>query len=651
MLAKISYLKLCLLIQSCNQRRDVVQTRYLHKRDILTTFLWLGTRLGITSAIFLQTLFSQFNIAPAWSQPSIAPSPIAPESLVVEQLPIEVQLSQARELRERNEFDAAIALYLKILQQNPQQRQAREELALTYAYKQEHQKSIQLYKGLIAEEPQNIDLKLQLARVTKWKGDHQEAIALYETILAQDPNNITAKLGRAEVLSWAGRHDESLKAYAAILQQDPGNLQAQLGQAQVLSWAGRHDDSLKAYAAILQRDPGNLQAQLGRAQVTAWANRHAQSLELYNEILQQHPDSVEALQGRAQVTLWSGESEAAISLYRQALEKFPRSPELRLGLARVYQSEQKVSEAVKVLQPLIDSRNTEALGLLRDIQAVRATTEFRSDRNNFGQASHSIQQTVRFRINNSDTVQHVKTGFTSFEQRNFEPLNNIPIQVGIEGKVDQVTLRGAVGVDLFDRLSAVPRLSTEIGGEILSNVTLSGVAEYGAYKSNVQTLENEITALQVGPNLYWQIDRNTGLFSLYRWGSYNDGNHEQQFLVKLERQLGQFFVAGSVFNWSYETDPQNGYFAPPDFLVYTGEVGWEGNLFNPLRCRVSAALGRQRLFGEFTNANTYQTRCTAKLSPNFEADLGYIYTNVRDQNTGGSGYNNRTITGQLRLLF
>ena len=278
-------------------------------------------------------------------------------------------------------------------------------------------------------------------------------------------------------------------------------------------------------------------------------------------------------------------------------------------------------------------------------------TDFRNDRNNFGQSNQSIQQTVRFRINNSDTVQQVQTGFNSFEQRNFDNLNNIPIQLGIEGRIDPVSIRGSVGADLFDRLPAVPRVSTEISTQILPKVSLSGVVDYGAYKSNVQTLENKITAIQLGSNLYWQIDRHTGLFSLYRWGSYNDGNHEQQFLIKLERQLGQFFIAGSVFNWSYEKDPQNGYFAPPDFLVYAGEVGWEGNLFEPLKCRLSSTLGYQRLLGEFTNANTYQGRCTARFSPTFEADLGYGYSNVRDQNSGGSGYNNRTFTGQVRFSF
>jgi hypothetical protein len=136
-------------------------------------------------------------------------------------------------------------------------------------------------------------------------------------------------------------------------------------------------------------------------------------------------------------------------------------------------------------------------------------------------------------------------------------------------------------------------------------------------------------------------------------GSYNDGNFEQQSFSRLERKIGQFSVAANVFNWIYTRDVQetSGYFSPPDFLVINGEVAFEGNVFENLRCRLATALGRQRLSGEWTSGNSYQARCTAKFSPNVEADFGYGYSNVRNRDTGGSAYNNQSFTGQLRIRF
>jgi len=88
-----------------------------------------------------------------------------------------------------------------------------------------------------------------------------------------------------------------------------------------------------------------------------------------------------------------------------------------------------------------------------------------------------------------------------------------------------------------------------------------------------------------------------------------------------------------------------------DFLVYNAEIGWEGDVFDFLSCRLAATLGRQRLDGEFDNANGYEARCTAKISPNVEADFGYRYTNVQNRATGDSDYNNDAFSGQVRISF
>ncbi|MCG6133375.1 MAG: hypothetical protein MET45_01700 [Nostoc sp. LLA-1] len=126
-----------------------------------------------------------------------------------------------------------------------------------------------------------------------------------------------------------------------------------------------------------------------------------------------------------------------------------------------------------------------------------------------------------------------------------------------------------------------------------------------------------------------------------------------QSFSRLERKLGQFSVSANLFTWNYarEVERQSGYFSPPDFLVYNAELGWEGDLFDALRCRFAITLGQQRLNGKFDNANSYQTLCTAKLAPNIEADLGYTFSNVRNRDIGENAYNNNALTGQLRLKF
>ncbi|MGV0106845.1 Cellulose synthase operon C C-terminal domain-containing protein [Nostoc sp. DSM 114160] len=290
-------------------------------------------------------------------------------------------------------------------------------------------------------------------------------------------------------------------------------------------------------------------------------------------------------------------------------------------------------------------------------------TDYYYETDNFGQTNFFLEPTVQFRLRNGNKI-FFKTGFNFFEQRGIESITNFPLQVGWQGKIGQVTLQTAAGVDLFNRLPTAINLNVKVdapispprvssSGRLLSAVIISGNLEQGPYKSNARTLENQITAWRFGPDLYWQIDRNTSLFSSLRLGSYNDGNSDVQSFSRLERKFGQFSLAANLFTWSYDRDLErtSGYFSPPDFLVYNGEVAWEGDIAKFLRCRLAANLGRQRLKGEFDNANTYQTRCTVKLSPSIEADLGYSFSNVRNQETGGSAYGGNSFTGQLRVKF
>ncbi|MBD2532030.1 hypothetical protein H6G97_21550 [Nostoc flagelliforme FACHB-838] len=290
-------------------------------------------------------------------------------------------------------------------------------------------------------------------------------------------------------------------------------------------------------------------------------------------------------------------------------------------------------------------------------------TNYRYDTDNFGQTNFFFEPTVQFRLSNGNKI-FFKTGYNFFEQRGVESVTNFPLQVGWQGKIGQVTLQTAAGVDVFNRLPTAINLNAKVdvpisppqvssSGQLLSAVVLSGNLEQGPYKSNARTLDNQITAWRFGPDLYWQIDRNTSLFSSLRLGSYNDNNSEVQSFSRLERKFGQFSLAANLFSWSFDRDLErtSGYFSPPDFLVYNAEVAWEGDIANFLRCRLAANLGQQRLKGEFDNAYTYQTRCTAKVSPNIEADLGYSFSNVRNQETGGSAYGGNSLTGQLRVKF
>ena len=181
---------------------------------------------------------------------------------------------------------------------------------------------------------------------------------------------------------------------------------------------------------------------------------------------------------------------------------------------------------------------------------------------------------------------------------------------------------------------------------------LSGQIQYQAYKFHAETLTNEIDFLRFTPSIYWQIAPDLSLFTLGQYGNFNDGNQELQSFSRLEKKLGSFSIAANLFTWNFESDlsETSGYFSPTDFIVYNGELGWEGKMFDEtLNCKLSAAFGKQTLEGTTDNAWTYKALCGAKLLDNLELDLGYTNSNVRDRNTGNTNFSNQSVKGTLNI--
>ncbi|WP_310483202.1 hypothetical protein [Chamaesiphon sp. VAR_48_metabat_403] len=273
-----------------------------------------------------------------------------------------------------------------------------------------------------------------------------------------------------------------------------------------------------------------------------------------------------------------------------------------------------------------------------------------NDWNNSGQVNRIIESTAILRLNNGDRVLFT-TGYNTYEQPDTKTVTNIPLGIDWETKINSLKVRPGVGVDISSG-STTPNFNLKVDYPLTTGLTVSADLQQGAYKFNAKTIENQISALRYGPSVFWQIDKDTSLFSSLHLGSYSDSNQEQQSFSRLERKFGEFSVAGNLFTWNYKNPTDKGYFAPPDFLVYTGEIAWEGSVIRDvLNCRLSASLGGQNVNSTSSDAGGYQTKCTAKISPNLEADLGYSFSNVKSTVPITSNANSQSILGQVRVKF
>ena len=152
-----------------------------------------------------------------------------------------------------------------------------------------------IYKRLLNKNPKDIEAAIGLATVTAWTGDHDKARQLYEEVLKQQPANRDALLGLGRVLSWGGDYEAAKAIYKRLLNNNPKDIEAAIGLATVTAWKGDYDKARQFYEEVLKQEPANRDALLGLGQVFSWQQEYSQSLKTIEQLLILYPDDREAL--------------------------------------------------------------------------------------------------------------------------------------------------------------------------------------------------------------------------------------------------------------------------------------------------------------------------------------------------------------------
>ncbi len=588
-------------------------------------------------------------------------------------------LTLARKARDQEQYDEAIKDYQKVIQMSSDNAIvsiAEMELAWIYAYQKKYSDSLALCDRLVQRNPNSEVLQLQRAKILGWTKRYGDSLQAYQRILTQNPQSFSAQLGQAEVLSWSGRYDEAIKDYQKVIQmssdntvvsmaemelawiyayqkkysdslalcdrlvqRNPNSEVLQLQRAKILGWTKQYGDSLQAYQQILTQNPQSLPAQLGQAEVLNWLGRYDEAIRVYREVLSHHVDNEEALTGIAQATLWQDDLDNALQQFLHLYQQFPKSIPIQLGLAKTYQARQEIKNALAIIQPLIDNKNPQAIDISQEIHSIQSDTELAIRNRSSNQNNLEINQTIKFRLDDSNTLQSVQLGYAKFTQPGLKQIQITPIRIGIEGTNYPTRWKLRVGADIFDRLATQPFFEGLVTTQISPSFQVGANANYQAYKENNATLENGINVFRLQPFVSWQFTPTTYIYVEYDAGFYSDSNRDGQLSTILRQKLGNFYVEGLIFTWDFAKDLNNGYFSPPDFFLYSGELGWQGRVAESAICNFAISLGRQSYIGQSFSENGYKAGCRLELSTTTTIEAQYLNTSSA-LFTGGLGNNN-----------
>ncbi|HEX7120447.1 MAG TPA: tetratricopeptide repeat protein [Longimicrobiales bacterium] len=257
---------------------------------------------------------------------------------------------------QQDDLDAAIAQMEKadaIFQGRPE---ARLQLGVFYARKNEVDKAISAYRGALeilrstpkmqldsatqADWAANEEIALSnLAQLLSSSGRDAEAEALFREVLAEDPTNIRARVNLADVLARQGKTAEADQIYAELIDRDDLTYNHYLNMGVGLFQAEKYEQSANAFRKAVQVNPYSRDGYYNLAQALFM---RADALE----------DEREAAKGAAADSLAAELAEIHTELASSAekvLELDPSNRNIIAYMARAYQalSELTSDEAAK----------------------------------------------------------------------------------------------------------------------------------------------------------------------------------------------------------------------------------------------------------------------------------------------------------------
>jgi tetratricopeptide (TPR) repeat protein len=118
----------------------------------------------------------------------------------------------------KEDFKNAAEQFIKALSLKrdfPEQERVR--MAVSISWGDQLDKAIGEFQSIVQENPENIEARIHLARTLSWAGKLDDSLLEIDNVLGQDPQNKHALLIKANDLRWKGEIDKALPLYRSIL--------------------------------------------------------------------------------------------------------------------------------------------------------------------------------------------------------------------------------------------------------------------------------------------------------------------------------------------------------------------------------------------------------------------------------------------------
>lgn len=255
-----------------------------------------------------------------------------------------------------NDFAQARQLTEGVLQDFPEDKDAKYTLAYIYFYKKSYGAAEALFNELYHSDPPENRGLLGLSEIYMTTGRNTEALSLLKKELELRPYLDELKIAYGNAASRNKQFPEALQAYRSVLAWNQVDGATHLRIAMTYRAAGELINAESHFRQAIELRPNDPQPLLEMALLLYTKGNEAQSWPFYEKVLRINPDNEIALNNLAYgLSSDSSTLDRALELALRARQKNSNDPNIADTLGWVYIKRNQSDEAIAVMQNLVNN--------------------------------------------------------------------------------------------------------------------------------------------------------------------------------------------------------------------------------------------------------------------------------------------------------
>jgi predicted O-linked N-acetylglucosamine transferase (SPINDLY family) len=251
---------------------------------------------------------------------------------------------------EAGELKEAEVHYLKVLQLESRNSDARHLLGVIAMQNERYNEAIELIMTAIRINDSEPAYHSNLGIVHLYQGRLPEAIDYFEHTLRLQPDFVEAHNNLGEALAADGRFSEAVPCYQRALEINPDFILAHYNLGNALRKKGNSDAAIACYHRILESDPNHAMALYNLGLTLDDIDELDRAADCYRRALSLAPNLSEAQIDLGNVLRKQGDNDAAITCLQQVLDTDPCYVIALYNLGLVYFGLDKFSQAADYFQ-------------------------------------------------------------------------------------------------------------------------------------------------------------------------------------------------------------------------------------------------------------------------------------------------------------